>query len=80
MSKQLIDLVWFLFVVCMGLSATHIQADLVGYWKLDESSGTIAADAAGGDNDGQRPGHEATEPYVDLFREDAPGSIRSPLE
>jgi len=28
------------------------QADLIGYWKFDEVSGTIAADSAGGDNDG----------------------------
>ncbi len=52
MSKKLIYLVFFLFVLCMGLSPAHGQADLVGYWRLDESSGTIAADMAGGDNDG----------------------------
>ncbi len=28
------------------------QADLIGYWRFDESSGIIAADSAGGDNDG----------------------------
>ncbi|MFC1634848.1 LamG-like jellyroll fold domain-containing protein [Planctomycetota bacterium] len=52
MSKKLVYLVSFLFVVCMGLSQAHVQAGLVAYWKLDESSGTIAADTAGGDNDG----------------------------
>ncbi|MFC1634849.1 LamG-like jellyroll fold domain-containing protein [Planctomycetota bacterium] len=57
MSKKLIDLVWFLFVVCMGLSQAHVQAGLVAYWKLDESSGTIAADTAGGDNDGMLYGN-----------------------
>jgi parallel beta-helix repeat protein len=42
----------FVLVLGMGLSPAHGQADLVGYWKLDESSGTTAADMAGGDNDG----------------------------
>ena len=40
----------------MGLSPAHGQAGLVGYWRLDESSGTIAADMAGGDNDGTLSG------------------------
>jgi len=54
--KKLIYLVSFLFVLCMGLSPAHGQAGLVGYWRLDESSGTIAADMAGGDNDGTLSG------------------------
>ena len=52
MSKKLIYWVWFLFVLCMGLSRAHGQAGLVGYWKFDESWGATAADMAGGDNDG----------------------------
>jgi len=52
MCKKLIYLVSFLFVLCMGLSPAHGQAGLVGYWRFDETSGTIAADSAGGDNDG----------------------------
>jgi len=52
MCRKLIYLVSFLFVLCMGLSPAHVQADLVGDWRLDESSGTIAADRTGGDNDG----------------------------
>jgi len=56
MCKKLIYLVSFVLVLCMGLSPAHVQADLVGYWRLDESSGTIAADMAGGDNDGTLSG------------------------
>jgi len=52
MSKKLIYLVSFLFVLFMGFSQSHVQAGLVAYWRFDESSGTIAADMAGGDNDG----------------------------
>lgn len=51
MSKRLIYLVSFVFVPFIGLSQ-HVQAGLVGYWKLDESSGTIAADTAEGNIDG----------------------------
>jgi len=56
MCKKLIYLVSFVLVLCMGLSPAHGQADLVGYWRLDESSGTTAADMAGGDNDGTLSG------------------------
>ena len=41
------------FVLVLALVLTNFaQADLIGYWRFDESSGTIAADSAGGDNDG----------------------------
>jgi hypothetical protein len=41
------------FVSVLALVLTNFaQADLIGYWRFDESSGTIAADSAGGDNDG----------------------------
>jgi len=52
MCKKLIYLVSFVLVLGMGFSPAHGQAGLIGYWRLDETSGTIAADSAGGDNDG----------------------------
>jgi len=52
MCRKLIFLIYFVLVLGMGLSPAHVQADLIGYWRFDESSGTIAADSAGGDNDG----------------------------
>ena len=39
-------------VLSMGPLSSDARADLIGYWKLDETSGMIAADSAGGDNDG----------------------------
>ncbi len=51
MCKKLIYFVSFVLVLTLVLMSSA-QADLIGYWKLDESSGTIAADSAGGDNDG----------------------------
>ena len=54
MCKRQIFLASLAFMVgmSMGLSLTHGQDGLVGYWKFDEASGTTAADVAGGDNDG----------------------------
>ena len=52
MSKKLIYFVSVILVLCVGLSPAYVRADLIGYWRFDESSGTIAADSAGGDNDG----------------------------
>lgn len=41
------------FVLVLALVLTNFaQANLIGYWRFDESSGTIAADSAGGNNDG----------------------------
>jgi hypothetical protein len=51
MCKKLIYLVSFVLVLNLVLMSS-VQADLIGYWKFDEVSGTIAADSAGGDNDG----------------------------
>ena len=51
MCKKLIYLVSFVLVLNLVLMSSA-QADLIGYWRFDESSGTIAADSAGGDNDG----------------------------
>ncbi|MFB0553528.1 MAG: LamG domain-containing protein [Phycisphaerae bacterium] len=52
MSKKLIYFTSFVLVLSMGCSLAQGQEGLIGYWKFDESSGTIAADSTGGDNDG----------------------------
>ncbi|MHC4446071.1 MAG: LamG-like jellyroll fold domain-containing protein, partial [Planctomycetota bacterium] len=49
MCRRMIYLVSFVLVLVL---TNFAQADLIGYWRFDESSGTIAADSAGGDNDG----------------------------
>jgi len=56
MSKKSIYL--FSFVLVLGLCShlAHGKVGLVGYWKLDESSGTTATDSAGGDNNGTLKG------------------------
>jgi len=41
-----------MFGLLMAPSHTYGQEGLIGYWKFDESSGTTAADSAGGDNNG----------------------------
>ncbi|MCP4260661.1 MAG: LamG domain-containing protein [Planctomycetes bacterium] len=51
MCRKSICLVSFVFVLALVL-ANFAQADLIGYWKFDETSGTVAADSEGGDNDG----------------------------
>src|SRR5438067_1062211 len=40
---------WFAMLL-LGLGATIARADLIAYWKLDETSGTIAHDSVGGFN------------------------------
>jgi len=54
MSKQLIYLISFIFLsgLILTSSGNAADADLVGWWKLDETSGTIAHDASGNGNDG----------------------------
>ncbi|MEA3225533.1 MAG: hypothetical protein U9Q07_06245, partial [Planctomycetota bacterium] len=51
-----------LAVVTLALIAgplvTQCRADLIGYWKFDETSGMIAADSAGADNDGTLVGDQ----------------------
>jgi len=47
MYRKMICLISFVLVL-----TNFAQADLIGYWRFDESSGNIAADSAGGDNDG----------------------------
>ncbi|MGB2865283.1 MAG: LamG domain-containing protein, partial [Sedimentisphaerales bacterium] len=58
MYKQLIFLVSFVFVPGLVLTSTGNAADtdLVGWWKFDETSGTIAHDASGSGNDGTLKG------------------------
>ncbi|MDT8303480.1 MAG: PA14 domain-containing protein [Sedimentisphaerales bacterium] len=51
MSKKLIFLVSFIFVLSVVLTGIA-KADLVGWWRFDESSGTIAADSSGNGNNG----------------------------
>jgi len=45
-----------LSIVVLALSIGPLtgstRAELIGYWKFDETAGTVAADSAGGDNDG----------------------------
>ncbi len=53
MCKKLACLTLFVFVLGLALQGiARGQAGLIGYWKFDETSGTTAADSAGGDNNG----------------------------
>ena len=55
MSKKLICLVSLVFVG--GLTVTKpAQAELVGWWRLDEGSGTMAFDSSGNGNDARFEG------------------------
>ncbi|MHC4596498.1 MAG: LamG-like jellyroll fold domain-containing protein [Planctomycetota bacterium] len=56
MCKKLILLTAFVLVLGLCPHLAYGEAGLVGYWKLDESSGKTAADSAGGDNDGTLKG------------------------
>ena len=51
MSKKLIYLVSFVFVLSVALTST-VKAELVAQWRFDEGSGTTAADTSGNGNDG----------------------------
>ncbi|MFH1881655.1 MAG: LamG domain-containing protein [Planctomycetota bacterium] len=51
MCKKLIYLVSFVFALSVALTSTA-KAELAGWWKLDEGSGTTASDASGNGNDG----------------------------
>jgi len=52
-------LIWLTFAVfVLGLSMADAHAGLIGYWKLDDGSGTTAIDEAGGDNNGTLIGDE----------------------
>ncbi|MGD2094813.1 MAG: hypothetical protein PVH77_07390 [Phycisphaerales bacterium] len=58
MYRKLIYLICFVFVVGLALTNTAIaqDPDLVGHWKLDDGSGTIAVDSSGNGNDGTLQG------------------------
>jgi hypothetical protein len=56
MSNKLIYLISFVFVLSVALTGTA-KADLVGWWKFDESSGATVADSSGGGNDGTLEGN-----------------------
>jgi hypothetical protein len=51
MYRKFSYLVSFVFVLPLVFT-NFTQANLIGYWKLDEVSGTIAADSSDGGNDG----------------------------
>jgi len=51
MCRKLVFLISFVFILGLFLTSAA-QADLVGWWRLDEGSGTIASDSSGGGNDG----------------------------
>ena len=54
MCKKSICLTLSIVVLALSVGplSSRARAGLIGYWKFDEGSGTIAADSAGGDNDG----------------------------
>ena len=49
MCRKMIYLVSFILVLSVSGS---VCADLVGHWRLDDGSGTVAADSSGNGNDG----------------------------
>jgi hypothetical protein len=48
----LISCVFFLVLVSANITEAQDDPNLIGWWKLDETSGTIAADSSGYGNDG----------------------------
>ncbi len=54
MRRRFFDLV--LMALVLGLAGS-VSADLVGYWKLDDGSGTVATDSSGNGNDGDLIGN-----------------------
>jgi len=79
MYKKLTCLVFYAVVLGLILSSTA-SAELVGWWKLDDEAGTVAADSSGNGNDGTVYGDaqwitgyvggalefDGTDDYVDL--------------
>jgi len=55
MSKKLFYLFSFVLVLSLVLTSTS-EAELVGWWRLDETSGTIAHDSSGNENHGTTNG------------------------
>ncbi len=56
MFKRTIYPASFIFLLSLILT-NGAEAELVGWWKFDEGSGTIAADSSGGGNDGTLEGN-----------------------
>jgi len=55
MSKKLFYLICICLVLGPALTST-VRADLVGWWRLDEGTGTTAYDSSGNGNDGTLQG------------------------
>ena len=51
MFRKLSCLTFMVFVLGLSMApfGSDAQASLIGYWKLDDGSGTTAIDEAGGD-------------------------------
>ncbi|MHC4703725.1 MAG: LamG domain-containing protein, partial [Planctomycetota bacterium] len=58
MSEKLICLIFLVFVCSFAL-VNPAQAELVGWWRLDEGSGTTAFDSSGNGNDATFQGSPA---------------------
>ncbi|MGD8787010.1 MAG: hypothetical protein PVJ60_06270, partial [Phycisphaerales bacterium] len=58
MYRKLAYLICFVFVFGLAMTNTAIaqDPDLVGHWKLDDGSGTVAVDSSGNGNDGTLQG------------------------
>ena len=55
MCRKLVYLLFGALIFCVALTGTG-KADLVGWWRLDEGSGTTATDRSGNGNDGALQG------------------------
>ena len=51
MCRKMIYLISFVLVLSMALTGTA-RAELVGWWRFDDGSGTVAADSSANGNDG----------------------------
>ena len=51
MSEKLICLASLVLLLSLVLTSP-VEAELVGWWKFDDGSGTIATDSSGNGNDG----------------------------
>jgi hypothetical protein len=61
MYRKVICLIAFVFMLC-SLVTPPVGAELVGWWKLDETGGTVAADSSGQGHDGTIAGTPAWMP------------------
>ena len=78
MYRKLICLISFVLVLSI---VGNVSADLVGHWKLDDGSGTVAADSSGNGNDGTITNAEWTEGmFGGALNFDAVGQIDVPTE